>query len=256
MKSRDLLLHGRHHPRRGIADRRDRDTRAEVDQLVAVDVDHDAATGPFDVDRQRGADARCDCGQLARLQLLGPRAGDGRLHDALLRERSCLHSSIGDTHVGTRVVTQNRLDAASSASRCAIQTGTIAITIRTAATTLITGAWLGRNRLREDPQRQRLRCARSTVNVVTTISSKLSANASSAPATQRAADQRERHVPEGLPAPVAPRSADASSSAPSEPPQPGLHVVEDDDDAERRMADDHRHQPEVDRADRRWTAPR
>ena len=47
----------------------DRDAGAEVDQLVAVDVDDDAAAGLGDVDGQRAADARRDrartCGRAA-----------------------------------------------------------------------------------------------------------------------------------------------------------------------------------------------
>ena len=72
----DLSLHRLDHPRRGVADRGDGDARAEVDQLVAVDVAQDAAAGLLDVDRQRRADAGRDRGDLAGLQRLRARAGD------------------------------------------------------------------------------------------------------------------------------------------------------------------------------------
>ena len=55
--------------------------------------------------------------------------------------------------------------------------------VSVAATTLMTGAWLGRNRL---PKIQigRVWTVGPAVNVVTTISSKLSANARIAPASR------------------------------------------------------------------------
>src|SRR6185436_10035449 len=58
----------------------------------------------------------------------------------------------------------------------------IATSVNAAATTLMTGAWLGRNRF---PKIQigSVCTAGPAVNVVTTISSKDSANASTAPAT-------------------------------------------------------------------------
>ena len=53
----DLPLDRLDHARGGVADGGDGDAGAEVDELVAVDVDEDAAAGPLDVDRA----AWCRC---------------------------------------------------------------------------------------------------------------------------------------------------------------------------------------------------
>ena len=77
---------------------------------------------------------------------------------------------------------QRRLSAASAPlSRRASQTGKIETATRITATTLTTGAWFGRNRLLKI-QIGRVGVPGPAVNVVTTISSKLRANASRAPA--------------------------------------------------------------------------
>ena len=52
----DLVLHGLDHARRRVADRRDRDARAQIDEPIAVDVFDDAAERPGGVDRHRVAD--------------------------------------------------------------------------------------------------------------------------------------------------------------------------------------------------------
>ena len=83
----DLALHRLDHPRRGVADGGHRDARAEVDELVAVDVAEDAAARLLDVHRQRGADAGGDARDLAGLQRLRARAGDLGGEDAFLGER-------------------------------------------------------------------------------------------------------------------------------------------------------------------------
>src|SRR6266511_1047390 len=102
------------------------------------------------------------------------------------------------------------------------------------AATLTIGSWLGRERL------TKIQIGRvwiePAVNVVTMISSKESANASSPPA-RRAVKLRERDVPERLPgvgAEIHRGLLDRAGGA----PQPRKHVVVDDHDAERRVGDD------------------
>ena len=80
----DLLGDGVDDPLVAVADRRHGDAGAEVDELVAVGVAHDAARPLGDVHRQPGADAGGDRGRLARLEGLRGRAGDGRREDPLL----------------------------------------------------------------------------------------------------------------------------------------------------------------------------
>jgi hypothetical protein len=72
-----LLLHALDDPRRGAAHRGHCDARAEVDEVVAVDIDQDSSRSALDVHRQTRADPCGDGRHLARLQRLGPRAGDG-----------------------------------------------------------------------------------------------------------------------------------------------------------------------------------
>ena len=97
----EVLLVGRHHEagvgevlhlrgdavddaRGGVADGRHGDAGAEVDELVAVDVDEDAATGTLDVDRQAGGDAGGHGRRLAGLERGRLRAGDRGLQEPLL----------------------------------------------------------------------------------------------------------------------------------------------------------------------------
>ena len=80
----DLGLHAFDHPRRGVADRGHGDARAEVDQLVVVDVEDDPAAGLLDVHRQRGADPAGHGRGLARVHRLRRRAGDRGVQDPLL----------------------------------------------------------------------------------------------------------------------------------------------------------------------------
>ena len=91
----DLRLHGRDHSWRRVAHGGDRDSGAEVDQVVAVDVDEDAAAGPLDVDRQTGSDPGRDGRQLAFMEQLraGPwdrRRQDPSLFDGGIRHRVLL----------------------------------------------------------------------------------------------------------------------------------------------------------------------
>ena len=80
-----LLVHAGDDAGRGVADRRDSDAAAEVDELVAVGVDQDPAAGVHHVHRQRRTDARGHRGRLAGVQLLRARPRDGRPeHPALL----------------------------------------------------------------------------------------------------------------------------------------------------------------------------
>ncbi len=65
-----------HHPGRGVADRGDRDARAEIDQPVAVHVLDDPAERARRVDRHGVADAVGDSALLACDQLGGPWAGN------------------------------------------------------------------------------------------------------------------------------------------------------------------------------------
>ena len=68
----------------GITDGGDRDTRAEVDERVAVDVDEDSAPCPLDVDRQSHADSAGHGRVLARLEGDRGRARNGGDELALL----------------------------------------------------------------------------------------------------------------------------------------------------------------------------
>ncbi len=65
----DLSLHRLDDARVTVAHRGHRDAGAEVDELVAVDVDEDAALALDDVGRQAGADPGGDGGVLARREL-------------------------------------------------------------------------------------------------------------------------------------------------------------------------------------------
>ena len=106
---------------------------------------------------------------------------------------------------------------------------------------------VGAREVVEDPDRQGL-VAGADVNVVTMISSKESAKASSPPATsavRRFGRVTRRNVCHG----VAPRSADASSNEPASRRSRAIDVVVDDDDAEGRVGDDDREQAEVDPED-------
>ena len=105
----------------------------------------------------------------------------------------------------------------------------------TAATTLTTGAWFGRERFWKI-QIGRVVTPGGAVNRVTTISSNDSPNARSAPATsapRRSGKVTRRNVVNVS----APRSIDASSARGAHPPQPRQDVVVDDHDAERRVRD-------------------
>ena len=114
-----------------------------------------------------------------------------------------------DRTLGAGALLLDPRSCGSPPTRCASHTGTIATMVRAAATTLITGAWLGRNRL-PNIQIGRVCTVGPAVKVVTTISSKLSANARIAPATSAPriiGNVTNRNVCHG----EAPRSADASS---------------------------------------------
>ncbi len=99
---RDLLLHGLDDARVGVAHGGHRDARAEVDQLVAVRVDEDAAGGLLDVDREPGAHARGDRRQLALVQGLRGRTGDGGLQDTLLLDHRSIIGAHGGVATGRR----------------------------------------------------------------------------------------------------------------------------------------------------------
>jgi hypothetical protein len=73
----DLILHGIDHARRRVADRRDRDTRAQIDKPIAVDVFENAPERPGGVDGHRVADPARHRGGLAVDQLLRPWTGNG-----------------------------------------------------------------------------------------------------------------------------------------------------------------------------------
>lgn len=72
----DLLPHRLDDGVVSVADRRDADAAAQVDEVVAIDIDGDGAVRPVDVDGQRRADAGGDDGQSALVQLARARAGD------------------------------------------------------------------------------------------------------------------------------------------------------------------------------------
>src|SRR4051794_25990909 len=107
---------------------------------------------------------------------------------------------------------QSRPPPALPATRWASHTGTTESSTRAAATTLTTGAWLGRNRFPKIHS-GRVCTPGAAVNVVTMISSKDRAKASSPPASS--ADRSSGNVTsrKGCQTP-APRSIEASSSEP------------------------------------------
>ncbi len=87
-EARDLAADGLDHVGHGVADRGDRDARAEVDEVVAVDVDEDRALGTIDVDGEPDGEAGGDRMDPPVVQLLGPRPGDlGHEGPALLDAR-------------------------------------------------------------------------------------------------------------------------------------------------------------------------
>ena len=134
--------------------------------------------------------------------------------------------------------------AGSPPKRCASQTGMIATTVSAAATTLMTGAWFGPEQVSEDPDRQRLhRRARGERRHHDLVEGQRERQDGAR--DQRAAHHRERHVSEGLPrrrAEVGRRVLEVGAQS----AQPGLGVVEDDDNTERRMSDDDGRQAERD----------
>ena len=73
----DLLAHFGDDALGGVPDAHDGDSRAEVDERIAVDVDQHPAAGPLDEHRQRGAHTARDGGIAARHQLRRARAWDG-----------------------------------------------------------------------------------------------------------------------------------------------------------------------------------
>ena len=79
----------------GVADRGDRDAGAEVDQRVAVGVDHDAAAGGGGVDGHGQPDPGRDGGGLAGLELGGPRTRQGRHQTALLGQGGSTGEGLG-----------------------------------------------------------------------------------------------------------------------------------------------------------------
>ena len=83
------------------------------------------------------------------------------------------------------------------------------------------------------------------VNVVTTISSKLTARMRAARRRRARADQRKRHQPERLER-VGAEVGRCLVEVGRQAAQPGEDVVVDDDDAERRVGDDQREQAERD----------
>ena len=94
-EGRDLVVDGPDDRRRGVADRDDRDARAEVDEGVAVGVDEHPTTGGLDEDRQGGADPVRDRGLLAREQRGGLRSGDVGDEAAFLGEGRAAHEGLG-----------------------------------------------------------------------------------------------------------------------------------------------------------------
>jgi DNA-binding transcriptional MerR regulator len=117
---------------------------------------------------------------------LWSRVVSDRLDKALQQQMTSAAS--GYTAAGGRVCRSvvaiyTRVVAGSPPKRWASHTGMIATIVSAAATTLMTGAWLGRNRF---PKIQigSVCTVGPAVNVVTTISSKDSANANIAPASR------------------------------------------------------------------------
>ena len=74
----ELLTRGGHDGIVGVADRGHADAAPEVEQRVVVDVDEDRTVGARDVDGKRRGHARRDHRAASRLQLRGPRPGNGR----------------------------------------------------------------------------------------------------------------------------------------------------------------------------------
>lgn len=74
---RDLLADGVDDGRGAVADGGHGDAGTEVDELVAVRIDQDAAACGDDVDRQGGPDAAGHCGLLAGVHLLRDGSGNG-----------------------------------------------------------------------------------------------------------------------------------------------------------------------------------
>ena len=122
---------------------------------------------------------------------------------------SCRSTAVGRISPPSAFTRVPPMPTESSDSRCASQIGTIETTIRTTATTLTTGAWLGRKRFCRI-QIGRVVSPAPMVNVVTMISSKLSAKASSPPAS-RAERSCGNVTSRNVVNTPAPRSADASS---------------------------------------------
>jgi DNA-binding transcriptional MerR regulator len=150
---------------------------------------------------------------VADFRVLGSRVVADKLADALGRRlATAVADDTTDLAAGAASAANGpsmRVVAGSPPNRWASHTGMIATTVSAAATTLITGAWLGRNRF---PKIQigSVCTAGPAVKVVTTISSKLSANARIAPATNAPriiGNVTYRKVCHD----VAPRSAEASS---------------------------------------------
>src|SRR6478672_2418644 len=113
-----LPIYAVDHPLVAVADRGHRDARAEVDQLVAVGVAHDAAGALGDVHRQAGAHARSDRCRLARLEGLRGRAGDGGREDPLLLDHGpILSAPPGARNYGFRGITVPRVPVPTSPDR-------------------------------------------------------------------------------------------------------------------------------------------
>ena len=92
-EARGLARDGVGHLGHGVADGGDRDARAEVDELVAVDVDEDRAVGPVDVDGQPDGEPGADRVDAPVVQLLGARPGD--LGD---EQATLLDAAVGHGH--------------------------------------------------------------------------------------------------------------------------------------------------------------
>src|SRR5690606_21201471 len=86
----DLLLHRLPDLGIAVAHGGHRDARAEVDELVAVDIDEDAALASRDVGRQTRADPGGDGGVLAGGELGRLGSGDGGGEDALLLDHALI----------------------------------------------------------------------------------------------------------------------------------------------------------------------
>src|SRR3954452_19373156 len=160
-----LLLDRRDYRRRCVPDVRHRDPRAQIDELVAVGIHHDPATGLGDEHRQRDPDPSRPRPAVTLQQPPRPRPRNPR--DPLAFLPHCHRPAPSDS--------------ASPESRWASQTGITEKTISAAASTVTIGAWFGRNRLLKI-QIARVCTLAPAVNVVGMLSSKESANASNGPA--------------------------------------------------------------------------